>query len=372
MPKKILFVNSNTHHLFGQQHLMRAFAGMGYEIILLMPDESNYFSKLANLGYKCVALKIYSRSLNPFKDLALLVRLSKYFKQLQPDIILSFTIKPNLFGAIAAWFTKTPLIANVTGLGYVFINKGFITRIAIMLYKIAFRKAQFIFCQNEDDFELLKQNRIFNDLSKVAVIPGSGVDLTKFAYIGIKQNPDIKFLYAGRLLWDKGLGELVAAFEQVRKKYKNIKLIFIGDYFFNNPAAIMPEQIEHWVSNGLIEYRGMVDNVSDVIAEVDCMILPSYREGMPRSLLEASSMGKPIITVDSIGCKNVVEDGVTGYMAKVRDVDSLAFAMLKFIKLPLADKIQMGINGRAKMKREFDQKIVIEKYMSIANELLFK
>jgi glycosyltransferase involved in cell wall biosynthesis len=368
--KTIIFIDNTAHHVFGQFHLMQAFMALGYKVIAAIPKDERYSRKLEQDGVIIKDFNVDSKSANPFKNLFLIFKYIKLFKFDKPALVCSFTIKPNLYGSLAAKFTNVPIIANVTGLGYVFIRKSLISKIAIALYKLCFKFTSFIFCQNKDDLEILVSREIIKNTARLGLLPGSGVNLTKFQYVGIKSSEQITFLYSGRLLWDKGIGELIQAIRIVKQKYFNTKLIFIGNYFPANPAAISPEYIQQWQNEGLIEYKGMVDEVFEAMQDIDCVILPSYREGMPRSLLEASSMGKPIITVDSVGCKDVVDDGVTGYMAKTANVDTLAAAMIRFIELPYLKKLEMGKNGRAKMECEFDQQIVINKYLQVAKNLL--
>ncbi len=368
--KKILFIDNTAHHLFGQLHLMNAFKVNGYSVEVVVPNDDNYYQQISELGFKCHSITIDGKGINPVADFKLIKQLKYYFHVIKPDVICSFTIKPNLYASIAARSLKIPVIAGVTGLGTAFLKQNLLNYLVVKLYKFAFREIGCVFFQNQDD-KLTFDSLGITEYARYSItLPGDGVDLNKFAYSKISLNKDTTFLYSGRLLADKGLYELVEAFKKVKFIYPNISLVLIGNYFLANPSAISKTTVDEWTKDGTIKYLGMVDNVSEIVKECDCVVLPSYREGMPRSLLEASSMGRPIITVDSIGCKDVVEDGVTGYMAKVRDVDSLAKAMIKFIELPFDKKVEMGLNGRRKMEQEFDQKIVINKYLEVANQLL--
>ncbi|MBY0243879.1 MAG: glycosyltransferase family 4 protein [Sphingobacteriaceae bacterium] len=368
--KKILFIDNTAHHLLGQLHLMTAFRNNGYIVEVIVPNDKKYYLELENSGIVCHEIQIDGKGLNPFKDYSLIQNFKSLFLQLKPDLICSFTIKPNLYASIAARQFNIPVIAGITGLGTAFLKQNLLNYLVVKLYKFAFKQIGCVFFQNQDD-KLAFESLSITEHAKYAItLPGDGVDLKKFSYVGLVDSPVTTFIFSGRLLLDKGLGELVAAMKIVKQKYPNTKLIVIGNYFFANPSSISSEQMQEWTNAGLIEYLGMVNNVFDIISGADCMILPSYREGMPRSLLEAMSMGKPIITVNSIGCKDVVEDGVTGYMAKVKDVDSLADAMTKFIELSFDEKLEMGLNGRRKMEQEFDQQIVINKYLDVANQLL--
>lgn len=368
--KKIIFIDNTAHHLYTQGHLYNTFASGDYQVLLCCPDDGDYFYKLQQKGYECISIDIDGKNINPIRNILLVWQIYKMLKVHLPDIVFSFTIKPNIFSAIASKFLNISVVPNITGLGYVFLRFGFVKYFVVRLYRFAFANLYYVIFQNKDDRHLFSDLKILSSKTQVVQVPGSGVDLNKFPYTEHTQHETLQFLYAGRLLWDKGIGELIDAFRLISKQYPMVKLHFIGNYFFANPAAISEEQMKLWQEELPIEYHGMVDNVSDYIANSDCVILPSYREGMPRSLLEASSMGRPIITVDSVGCRDAVEDGVTGFMAKVRDVDSLVIAMQKFIELPFAEKVQMGLNGRRKMEREFDQKLVIEQYLLIANQIL--
>lgn len=370
LSKKILFIDNTAHHAYGQLHNMQALREAGYSVSLLIPDDGNYYTKLQILGFCCHKDICSWKGQNPLQEFLLLLGLRKIIHSINPDLICSFTVKPNLYSAIVRRGTKIKQIANITGLGYGFMRGTIKTKLFSILYRLALKNINQIFFQNKDDYKFLLDARIIVDSQCVDILPGSGVDLEQYPLSKVRNRQIIKFLYSGRLIGDKGIYELIAAFKQLQQQYDNIQLVFIGNYFFANPSAISQQQIHEWSKAGIITYLGMVDNVAEVIAECDCVVLPSYREGMPRSLLEASSMGKPIITVDSVGCRDVVEDGVTGYIAKVRDVASLAHAMIKFVELPFAQKVEMGLNGRQKMEREFDQQVIINKYLEVANKLL--
>lgn len=372
MKKKILFIDNGAHHLYGQMHLIEAFERKGYSIVVLCPHDSDYVDKIKDKGYSVNIIHLNGKSRNPGTDLVLVGRILRKIKKISPALICSFTIKPNLYGAIAARRLKIPIIANITGLGYVFMKKNMLNNFVIRLYRYAFKKLDCAFFQNPDDQNLMVESKIFQPLTNVILLPGSGVNIEKFPYCDLADKQDkITFLFSGRLLYDKGLHELISAMKLVKQKYPDTRLVIIGNYFLANPNGVKHSVVESWVKDGIVEYLGMVQNVAEVMRDIDCMVLPSYyREGIPRVLMEACSMGKPIITVDNVGCREVIEDGVNGYMAQPRDVDTLAEAMIKFIELPYKEKLAMGKAGRKKMEREFDQKIVINKYLEAAKQLL--
>lgn len=371
--EKILFIDNTAHHLFGQMHLVNAFVRDGYEVEAIVPDDGDYFNKLVKAGIKCHTIKINGKGLNPFADMALIKEFKNRFLEIKPNLICTFTIKPNLYAAIAAREYKIPVIAGVTGLGTAFLRKNILNKIVVGLYKHAFKKLGCVFFQNKDDQSTFKQLNIIKSDTLSIALPGDGVNLDRFNYVGMANtNEMVSFLYLGRLIGDKGLYELISATRKVKLSYPNICVMFGGNYFPGNPTAISELQVSQWVDEGVIRYLGMVDNVPSIIAQSDCVVLPSYREGMPRSILEASSMGKPVITVNSIGCKDAVDDGITGFIAQVKDVDSLATAMISFIELSYDKKVEMGLQGRRKMEREFDQTIVVNKYLEVVKQLLNK
>ena len=372
MMKKLLFIDNTAYHLFTQRHLFNEFASQGYNIVLCCPDDGDYFSRMKNDGFDCVPLKIHGKSKNPINNLLLIIKLYKIVKQICPDLIFSFTIKPNLYSSIIGRWLRVPVVPNITGLGTVFLEHNIVTIVVIWLYKFAFCNLNYIVLQNKDDKKTFIDMNLVSKKANLVQVPGSGVNLQKFPFVGYTNTNEFKvtFLYIGRLLWDKGIGELIEAFKSLKKDFPYIKLKLIGNYFNGNPSAIDSEQVKKWETEAGIQYLGMVDNVSEIIASCDCIVLPSYREGMPRAILEASSMGKPVITTNAIGCCDSVDDNITGLICNVKDSRDLAKKMQKFIELPLNKKQIMGIAGRKKMEDEFDQKIVIDHYKFIVRKLL--
>ncbi|HMT02560.1 MAG TPA: glycosyltransferase family 4 protein [Burkholderiales bacterium] len=368
--KKLLFIDNTAHHLYTQEHLYSNFLKNGYKIILCCPNDNNYFSKLIKAGYHCENIDINSKSINPLKDVILLINLYSIIKKIKPSLIFSFTIKPNIYTSLICKILKIEVVPNITGLGYIFTKKNILTKFVLYLYKFAFSKLKFIFFQNSDDKNKFIENKILKSSTKIIQIPGSGVDLSKFYFTNYSnENQSINFLYSGRLLWDKGIDELIKSFRILKQRYKNIQLTMIGNFYHGNPSAINEAQILSWQNELNINYLGMVNDVPKYIAEADCIILPSYSEGMPRAILEGSSMGKVVITTDAVGCKDSVEHEITGFICKTKDVNSLVKAMEKFINLPCEQKKQLGLNGRKKMELQFDQKIVINEYFNVIKTL---
>ncbi|NOX65192.1 MAG: glycosyltransferase family 4 protein [Chlorobi bacterium] len=330
----------------------------------------DYSKKLKGFGAEFINIEYDNSNLNPLKDLLFLFKLTSFFKKHHPDIILSYTIKANIYGGLAAQFAKISFIANISGLGSLFIKKNIISKFSLLLYKISLRKADKLFFQNQYDYSLFLEKQIIKK-QHAEVIPGSGIDLVKFSSnILAKRRAKFIFLFASRLLKDKGIIEAVEATNKLKQINKNVELQVLGKVWTKNPSSIKTHELNNWINSGLISYLGFTDDVRPYIENADVVILPSYREGMSRILLEASSMGKPIITTDVPGCRDVVDDIQTGFLCKARDSDDLAEKMLQIIEISNEERALMGKRGREKMVNEFDEKIVIYKYLEIINKLI--
>jgi glycosyltransferase involved in cell wall biosynthesis len=244
------------------------------------------------------------------------------------------------------------------------------TEIASWLYRIALRNSKKVFFQNNDDLNLFVEKKLIKkELSER--IPGSGVDTQRFSPMFIdRPKQRFVFLLVARMLWDKGVGELVEAMRILKDKYGQVECQLLGFLEVDNPSAIRQSEMQHWVEQGLVTYLGVSVDVVKFLHDADCVVLPSYREGLPRSLLEAASVGKPIITTNTVGCRDVVDDGINGYVCKVGESQDLADKMERMIKLPRDARIRMGKRGREKMLREFDERIVIGRYLTVIKSLL--
>jgi glycosyltransferase involved in cell wall biosynthesis len=321
-------------------------------------------------NFKYYDININNKGSNPIEDIKLTMVYYKLFKEIQPDVILNYTIKPNIYGTIAANFLNIKTINNIAGLGTLFVNENIVTKIAKYLYKYSQSKATYIFFQNNDDFKLFTYEKLV-DARKCGVLPGSGVDTNFFKPTSVeKKSEKIVFLLIARMIWDKGIKEYVEAARIINKRYDNVEFQLLGFLDVVNKSAISKEQMDLWVKEGSINYLGTSDNIKVEISQVDCIVLPSYyREGTPRTLLESASMAKPIITTDNIGCRDVVDDGINGFICKIRDTASLVNNLDRFINLSHKDQVLMGQKGREKILKEYDEKIVIEKYSEVLSSL---
>ncbi len=332
----------------------------GYRVVAIAPEDK-YTDRIP---CEYIPIKINRKGTNPFDDLRFIFRLRKIYRQFKPFAVLHFTSKINIYGALAARKLNICCINNISGLGSAFIGGGLIARIQQILYRFTLRYADVVFFQNNDDADYFIKKKLAR-FEKLGILPGSGIDLDKFIPQHYNNNVSFVFLMISRIIKDKGIYEYVEAAKKIIRKYQNTEFHMVGFLDNSNPSAIKKEELECWVEEGLIDFLGRKDDVKNAIASSDCVVLPSYREGTPRTLLEAASMAKPVITTNVAGCRQVVDDGKTGFLCRVRDSDDLADKMEKVMFLSETVRREMGLKGREKMKREFDEEIVIKKYLEV-------
>jgi len=342
--------------------LIKALQARGYRIVLAAPDDE-YRSKVEDLGVEFVPVPINSPGISVVEDLRLLARYVQVFRRLKPFAFLGFTAKPNIYGSLAARMAGAKVINNISGLGTVFIKRGPLTALVTRLYRFALRGSSTIFFHNRDDLELFVRKRIAaSDRSQL--LPGSGVDVERFKpRLAAATDGPFRFLMVGRLLWDKGVAEYVDAARMVRRSHPDARFEMLGRLGADNRTAVPSAAVERWQAEGVIDYLGESDDVRTAMQQADCIVLPSYREGLPRSLLEGSAMGKPLIATDVPGCRDVVEDGRTGFLCAERSADSLAAAMMKMIAASPSERLRMGELGRCKIEQEYCETRVIDKYL---------
>ncbi len=344
--------------------LLAALQKEGYKVIAVAPNDE-YSQKFCELDIDYHEISMNNKGTNPIEDAKLIYSYYKLYKKIKPDILLHYTIKPNIYGSIAAKMLNIPVINNISGLGTVFLNPGLSSGVAKMLYKATLKIPEKVFFQNSHDRELFVDLNYVNK-GKTDLLPGSGIDTEKFKpsekAVSTKEE-HLKFLFIARLVKDKGLVEYVEAIKLLRAKYKNAEFAILGAFYPGNPTAITEEDMDSWVEEDLVNYLGTSDDVKSVIDNYDCVVLPSYREGLSRVLLEASSMGKPIVTTNVPGCKEVVDDGITGFLCNAKDASDLAAKMEQMLQLSHEERIDMGMKGRDKIINEFDEKLVIRKYI---------
>jgi len=367
----ILSINTSWNIVNFRAGLVRALRERGYEVVALSPDDP-YAGRLAELGCRHVPLAMDNKGTNPLRDAALFLRYVRALRRERPDVFLGWTIKPNVYGSLAAHLLGVPVINNVSGLGTAFLSGGWLMRLVRLLYRTAFGRSARVFFQNRDDRALFVDSGLLR-ADQARVLPGSGIDLAHFAPPpAVLRNPTTGpvFLLVARLLWDKGVGEYVEAARLLKARLPGARVQLLGFLDVDNRTAVPRQTVEGWVSEGLVEYLGHADDVRQHVAVADCVVLPSYREGTPRSLLEAAAMGKPLVTTDVPGCREVVDDGVNGFLCRPRDAADLADKLLRFAQMPEAARLEMGRQSRLKAEREFSERIVIDAYLAEIDRVL--
>jgi len=364
--KKIVFVANTSWYLYNfRLSLLKEMVASGWKVFALAPHDkySQYFEIH---GISFVRLIISRRGINPLKELLTIWRIYIVYNRIQPDFIHHFTSKVAIYGSFAARLAGIKnVVSSITGLGYAFINKGILHFIVKAMYKVAFQGVSQVIFQNSNDKEMFLRYKLISP-KKVYLVKGSGVNTEYFtSHVNDNRiNGNITFALISRMLWDKGVGEFVEAAKSTKRSLPTVKFLLVGSPDYGNPNTVPEKYLEEQSSNGYIEWIGHVDDVKPFILKSDVVVLPSYREGLPKVLLEAASCGRAIVATDVPGCREIVEHGINGLLVPPKDVNSLAEAMFKLAKDP-GLRLQMGQNGRKKVLREFDDKIVIKKTMEI-------
>lgn len=375
MSKIILFANTDWYLYNFRRSLARAVQTAGYEVLLISPP-GEYGARFRELGLRWEPLPAMDRrSLNPLRELRALAELVALFRREQPALVHNFTIKCAVYGSIAAMLTGVPARINaVAGLGYVFASNDRRARLlrplvrALMRLALRGRRSRLIL-QNHDDARMFLAHRLIED-ARVRVIAGSGVDCNRFVPQTRACNDPPRVLLAARLLWEKGVKEYVQASRTLRAQGRRVRFLLAGASDPGNPAAVPEASVRGWVDDGLVEWIGHVDDMPALFASTDIFVLPSYyREGLPKSLIEAAACATPLITTDMPGCRDVVVDGVDGLIVPPRDAEALCAAIVRLLDAPeLARKL--GWAARAKVLAKFDERIVIRRTLETYDEVL--
>ena len=364
----IISINTTWNIYNFRKGILEALLSKGYEVIALATTDV-FTANLEAMGVKCISIKINPKGINPFADIYLIRNYYSVFKRHKPDVILSYTIKPNIYGNIAAGLLKIPVINNISGLGTIFIKSNLLTLIGKRLYKRALRYSNHVFFQNNDDRHFFLDAKLM-EVSKSSVIPGSGVDTNKFKSKKTK-NSGKQFLFVGRLLRDKGIIEYLEAAMMLLKEHPFLEFLIVGEIDSKNKTAISKSELDFYLKQSpQIKYLGNSNNIIEVLNGIDVMVLPSYREGLSKSLLEAAAMSIPIVTTNVSGCKEVVIDNYNGFLCAPRNTDSLLGAMIKMTKLKPSDRHQMGLNGRDLVVKKFKEEFVVSEYLSKINQII--
>ncbi|MCB6587674.1 glycosyltransferase family 4 protein [bacterium 210702-DFI.5.13] len=357
MKKKVLFLVNHDVVIYNfRLELVERLLNDGYEVHISSPYGER-IEDLKSLGAIFHEINMNRHGMNPFQEIELLLAYRKLMKEIKPDIVLGYTIKPNIYGAIAAREKNIPFVANITGLGTAVENPGLSQKISIVLYKVAFKKIQRVFFQNTENQQFFINHKIAID--KQGLLPGSGVNLNKFTVKEYPKSDIVKFAFISRIMKEKGIDQYLDAAKMIKGKYPKTEFHICG--FCESEYE---GKLNEYNDKGIVIYHGMIRDVAEFMGKMNCIIHPTYYpEGLSNVLLEASATGRPIITTNRSGCREVVDDGVNGYMIPQKNSGKLVEAIEKFMKLSSDEKKAMGLAARKKVEREFDRQIVVEAYM---------
>jgi len=366
---KIAFVANTSWNIYNfRESLVKYFLSQRHEVYVLAPRDE-HTEKICQWDIFYFEITLENKGKNPFADLKFRNQLKTLYKQIKPDIVLHFTIKPNIYGTLACKSLNIPCINNVSGLGTTFIHKGLSSKIAHFLYKYSFQFASKVFFQNEDDLQIFLDKKLVKK-QKTGLLPGSGINLEKFKpQPKEKEDNKFTFLMIARLIYDKGVREYAAAAKIVKERYPQAEIQLLGSYEKDtkNPLNISESEVVSW--QNAITYLGTASDVRPLIAKADVVVLPSYREGTPRSLLEAAAMGIPLLATDVPGCKEVVKHQENGLLCEVKNAQDLAVKMIEMLEMNPQKLAEMGTNSRKLTENHFDEKLVWKKYEVAIEEI---
>jgi len=360
MARILVVANSswNLRHFRGS--LIRELVGAGHQVTTVSPDPDGVRCGDRQVPHK--PWRMDRSGTNPFRQLALVRSLRKIIVEERPNVLLGFTIKPNIYGCAVCRLLGIPAVPNVTGLGTAFLGGSAFRSAVVAMYRFAFARARTVFFQNPDDEALFLREGIVRP-GQSRVLPGSGIDLAYFRRAALPPEP--RFLMIARLLGDKGVREYVDAARMIRARLPSARFALLGELDRHNRSAVGEQELDAWVREGVIDYLGAVEDVRPSIGNSAAIVLPSYREGLPRTLLEGAAMGRPLIGADVPGCRELVRDGVTGFLCEARSAHSLAAAMERLAAMRPEERAQLGAAARLLAEREFDEAIVTRAYLEI-------
>ncbi|MBG8555221.1 glycosyltransferase family 4 protein [Hymenobacter guriensis] len=364
-----IVINTSWNIWNFRRSLVKALQAAGHEVLAIAPPDA-YSERLeTELGCRYVPILMENKGTNPAKDALLTRRFYQIYRRERPDVVLQYTIKPNIYGTLAAKLAGIPSVNNVSGLGTVFIVKNLVSKVALGLYRFAFKFPRRVFFQNDDDRQLFLDHGLVQK-SITDLLPGSGIDTAAFQpATTFQRHQPFTFLMIARVLYEKGVEEYFEAARLVREAMPGTRVQLLGGIDESGGVGVKRAVFEQWLQAGHVEYLGTSDNVAAHIAQADCVVLPSYREGTPKTLLEAAAMGKPIVTTDVPGCRETVVNGVNGLLCQVRSGPDLAEKMLQVQRIPDAGLAEMGRASRQLAVEKFDEQIVLDKYLRVVQEV---
>lgn len=371
--RSTITLSANTSwYLFNfRASTIRALSAAGHRVVCMSPPDA-YGPRLPSLGCEWQPMPMDNAGTHPGRDLSLLGRFVRHYGHYKPAVAFHFTIKNNVYGTWAARALGVAAVNNVSGLGTAFIRPGPVAAVVRTLYRLSQPLAYRVFCQNAEDFELLRHRRLV-PADRLQLLPGSGVDLQRFhprLRVGRAAGQPLRLLYAGRMLADKGLHELLEAVGRINDQGVRCELNLCGFAGAENVSAIDERQLQQWAQRPGVRWLGPNDDMPRVYSQADAVVLPSYREGMPRSLLEAAAMGLPTVASDVPGCRHIVTHGVNGLLCQARSADSLQAALEQLLVMTDAQRQALGAAGRTRVAAEFDEQLVVKAALDVVGEVL--
>lgn len=360
--KVLILANSDVGLYNFRLELIERLINEKHEVYVSCPYGSR-IDELIELGIVYRDININRHGMNPFEDLALIKRYKLLMKELLPDVVFTYTIKPNIYGAIAARKCNIPCVANITGLGTAVENGGLRQKICVMLYKYAFKGIRKVFFQNDENRLFFTKHKIA--LGKHDLLPGSGVNLKRFSPLPFPDDSIMRFVFIGRIMKEKGIDYYLEAAKYIKTKYPNTEFHVCG--FIEDEYK---GKLQSYIDNKTIIYHGMVRDVREIHRQTHCTVFPSYYpEGISNVLLETAACARPIITTDRAGCREAVDDGVTGFIVPMKSQEALNKAINEIILRGRGPLIEMGLAGRRKMEKEFDRSVIVKKYFDVLSSL---
>ncbi|WP_419893013.1 glycosyltransferase family 4 protein [Oceanobacillus kimchii] len=363
MNKRVLFLVNHDVVIYNfRKEIVERLITEGYDVIISSPYGQR-IDDLKAMGCEYEEINFDRHGTNIFNELKLIDYYKKLIKRVNADVVLTFTIKPNIYGGLACNSLGVPYIANITGLGTAVENGGLMQKITTLLYKLAFQKINTVFFQNKENMDFFKKRNIA--MEKHQLLPGSGVNLDEFKLLDYPDDNIIEFVFISRIMKQKGIDQYLEAARSIRSRFPNTRFHICG---FCEEAY--ESRLDELQAKNIIKYHGMVRNIVDILKKVHCTVHPSYYpEGMSNVLLESAACGRPIITTNRSGCREIVDEECNGYIVIQKDTDSLINKIEQFIKLDLETKKNMGLNGRKKIEQEFDRQKVVEAYLKEIRKL---
>jgi glycosyltransferase involved in cell wall biosynthesis len=365
-PSVLISANSFWNIANFRAGLVEAVASRGHKVLIAAPDADPEWARAH--GAEAVEIAVDRSGLNPFTDAALWFDYLRLLRRAKADVFLGFTAKPNIYGSLAARPAGVTSLPNVSGLGTAFMSGGLLSRFVSLLYRIAFRACPIVFFQNPDDRDLFLARRIVRP-DQARLLPGSGIDLDRFAPPPPSTDGSLRFLFIGRLLGDKGVRDFVEAARLLKPEHPDWRFLLLGSIDEGNRSGISENELRDWIEQGVVEHLDHAEDVRPHIAAATAVVLPSYREGLPRSLLEAAAMARPLIATDVPGNRQIVEHGINGLLCEVRNPQSLAGAIRTMGTMGQERRAEMGQAGRAIAERDYGEERVIRAYLDVLAQL---